>query len=616
MDTERSGIIRRLQSRTMTIEEFNFDALTAPPLYSMFTQSDIDQLYNIATSVRYSGNARKKYQAIDAIMKPRGFVKLSAGTNRVCYKCLENNQIVAKVAADAVGIFDNPREFQNQFKLKPFVTKIFEVDPTGVIAIAERVIPITSREEYSTVANDMYDLISKFIIGKYIMADIGSRYFMNAGTREGFGVVLLDFPYLYELDGNKLYCKCPNPQEESGICGGLLDYDDGFNEIRCTKCGTRYRVRELAKSVSENKILMKGGQTTMKVSASYGNVKVPHATDSEFKPATSSIKKEVGTKPQAGGFKVSAGYTGSKPKITKNEKKGDSDYRQSRGSARGIVKSNANPKTVDGPKITVKTAKDSVMKFESYDAEEHIMIFSDGANSVAINSAELPEDFVQILVENSSDYAALKSVLDDKNKEVTSWSSAYKKLEAENKKLKDAGSKSDDTDLQNTIADLTEQLEKSSDELTDIKAKYEKKIKQLDNALKKEKANSENVSALLAEANTKLESGIQGADYVVVPAEVDADCENSIYELYSTTAPDLTFIEGRVYKMSTFSNVEDDSKDMYIITFPNGNDEYMSDGDGNIIAIDSINGIAINDLFKVESADMEAVEAPVGAAQK
>ena len=35
------------------------------------------------------------------------------------------------------------------------------------------------------------------------MADIGTNFFMNWGIRPGFGPVLLDYPYVYELDGNK-----------------------------------------------------------------------------------------------------------------------------------------------------------------------------------------------------------------------------------------------------------------------------------------------------------------------------------------------------------------------------------------------------------------------------
>jgi len=185
MELNRSSIIERMQSRIITPDEFNFDRLTGPPLYSLFYQHEIDSLYNIATSVRYSGNIHKKYKAIDDIMKPRGFVKLSAGTNRICYRFQEDSSFVSKVAIDAIGINDNPSEFRNQFIFKPFVTKIFETDPSGVISTVERVKPIISREEYLSIASDVYSLITEWFIGEYILADIGSKFFMNVGLRKG-----------------------------------------------------------------------------------------------------------------------------------------------------------------------------------------------------------------------------------------------------------------------------------------------------------------------------------------------------------------------------------------------------------------------------------------------
>ena len=293
---DRNDIISRLSSRVMTKDEFNFERLTAPPLYSFIDQPRIDKLYNIASSVKYSGNARKKYKAMDEIMNPFGFKKLSAGTNRVVYKHLECKSIVMKVAADAVGLGDNPAEYFNQFKLKPFVTKTFEVDPSGVIGEAERVYNIHNREEFLSVAYDYYDLINNFIIGKYIMADIGTRYFMNIGIRSGFGIVLLDYPYLYELDGNKLYCQEPDPNSSTLVCGGIIDYDDGYNHLYCQKCGKRYRAKQLAKCI-ENKIIKveRRNNEMEEIQVFVNGVSVTEAKDEDglLNKPTSSYKKIV-----------------------------------------------------------------------------------------------------------------------------------------------------------------------------------------------------------------------------------------------------------------------------------------------------------------------------------
>lgn len=185
MNDDRNYILDRLKSRTMTIDEFNFDNLKAPPLSMFLSQWDIQELTNIATSLKLSAKPEIRYKMIDDVMKRRGLVKFLSGTNRVTYRHPEFPDILFKVASDAVGMKDNPAEFYNQQLLKPFVTKIFEVAPSGVVAITERVNPITSREEYISVADDVFELITEWLIGEYVLADIGTQFFMNVGIRKG-----------------------------------------------------------------------------------------------------------------------------------------------------------------------------------------------------------------------------------------------------------------------------------------------------------------------------------------------------------------------------------------------------------------------------------------------
>ena len=275
MIDSRSYILDRLKSKAVSIEEFNFDKLTAPPLYSMFSPQDIYELNKIAKSLRYAAKPQVKYQEIDKIMRRRGFVKFIAGTNRVVYRPLENDTFLVKVAADAVGLGDNPREFVNQQIFKPFVTKVFEVSPCGTIGVFERVVPITSREEYLSVAEDVFTMINEWFIGEYVLEDIGTRFFMNIGIRKGFGPVLLDFPYVYKLDGDKLFCNAPNPNNPSGCCEGVIDYDDGYNFLYCTKCGVKYKAKELAEAVKQNNVIVKSeGDIHMKFTCKGGTLNV------------------------------------------------------------------------------------------------------------------------------------------------------------------------------------------------------------------------------------------------------------------------------------------------------------------------------------------------------
>ena len=255
MNDDRNYILDRLRSRSISIDEFNFDNLKAPPLGMFLSQWDIRELYNIATSLKLSAKPDIRYKMIDEVMRRRGLVKFLSGTNRVTYRHPEFPNILFKVASDAVGMKDNPAEFYNQHLLKPFVTKIFEISPCGTVAITERVNPITSREEFISVADDIFELITGWLVGEYVLADFGSTFFMNYGIRKGFGCVLLDYPYLYKLDGNKLYCNKPDHTSPSGKCDGIIDYDSGYNFLHCTKCGAVYKAKELEVKIKNNEII-------------------------------------------------------------------------------------------------------------------------------------------------------------------------------------------------------------------------------------------------------------------------------------------------------------------------------------------------------------------------
>ena len=310
MEITNSNILQRMQSKVVSKPMFDFDTLAARPLLSLLDYSDLDRLYNIASSVRYSGDIHKKLNAIRDVMHNRGFRKLGQGTNRIVYSYFEDPSIVLKIATDKVGMKDNPAEFINQNYLKPFVTKVFEVTPDGVVGEFERVQPITSREEFLSCSDHIFEILN-LITEKYIMADVGARYFMNWGiaqrtdTSNMGGPVLLDFSYLYEPDGGKLMCCAPNPNEPLGICGGWIDYDQGFNELKCLKCGCIYKAKELAKDEENNKIIRKGRKSKMKVKVNYkGNVNAKEinldgqlGNNGAFKTPTNIVRGKVATEP-------------------------------------------------------------------------------------------------------------------------------------------------------------------------------------------------------------------------------------------------------------------------------------------------------------------------------
>ena len=251
-----ADILQILYAKQKTPEEFNFDAMWAPTVFDLIPPFEVDKLRAIATSIKLSSKIDDKYKMIKDIVEPYGFRKLHAGTNRVVYRHLECTNIVMKIAIDDTGMTDNPREFENQQWLKPFVTKTFDVSPCGTVAISERIQPITTKEEFLSISEDIFDLITENIIGEYILEDIGTKFFRNWGIRNGFGPVLLDYPYVFRLDGAKLYCNKDDPSTGE-ICGGEIEYDEGFNFLRCTKCGAMVEAKLLKQDIKQNKICIK-----------------------------------------------------------------------------------------------------------------------------------------------------------------------------------------------------------------------------------------------------------------------------------------------------------------------------------------------------------------------
>ena len=267
--------------------EFEFDNLWIPPMYCYLTQQDIDELRSIATSIRLSSKIEMKYRMIDNIMRNRGFKRFSAGTNRIVYSFSEDDRFLVKIAVDKVGMQDNPMEFQNQFLLKPYVTKMFYTSPCGTVGFVERVLPIKNRAEFKEIADDVFEILMNKVLGEYVVEDIGTKYFMNWGIRISHGPVLLDYPYVYKLDGNKLFCNKLVDHITGQTCDGEIDYDCGFNHLVCTKCGKSYLACNLRDDSIENNIVIKGGNT-MKVSIKKGDQTL----------CTSIASKDVITKPE------------------------------------------------------------------------------------------------------------------------------------------------------------------------------------------------------------------------------------------------------------------------------------------------------------------------------
>lgn len=256
----------------MLTNEFNFDYLRANPLSTYLSIYDINELYRIARDPKLSSSMQKKVKMLDEVLKPRGFKRFSGGTNRMVYRHLEDTSIVIKVAYKEQGFRDNYADYVNQEVLKPYVSKTYEISPYGVVILCERVYPIRSLEEIKDgVWLDIFYLITMKLIGKYVLEDIGTKYFKNYGIRPGFGVVLLDYSYVYEIDPDKLICRQYIPQL-GRICNGEIDYDEGFNRLICPCCGKEYSAKDLAKDADKQYQSYFNNNTTINIIESKGEV--------------------------------------------------------------------------------------------------------------------------------------------------------------------------------------------------------------------------------------------------------------------------------------------------------------------------------------------------------
>ena len=226
-----------------------FDSMRHNPIRAYLSYEDIVAVNMLFTDPEFSTKSKtEKFGILDAILKPRGFVQFHSGTNRVSYRCLYDDSFLLKIGVDSIGVSDNLAENINQHVLKPFVPKVFDVTSCGTIQMAERVQPVRNRQEFYNIGGAVFDILIMNILGKYIIEDFGTDFFMNWGVRVGFGPVLLDFPYVYIADPSKL--RCVEILPNGTFCGGDLEYDDGLNTIVCSRCGKRYAAKELGRRVT------------------------------------------------------------------------------------------------------------------------------------------------------------------------------------------------------------------------------------------------------------------------------------------------------------------------------------------------------------------------------
>lgn len=216
------------------------------PINYYIPNEAIATLYNISVDPKLSSNPIQRFKVQDNLLQQYGFKPLASGTNRRAFYNVKDPEIVLKIASDMIGRSDNISEYQVQSILMPFCTKIFSVDQTGVVSLSERVEPMTEKDYKEIWLDEIFDTLQNFYDLGYMFDDVGLYSFKNLGIRMGFGPVLLDFPYVYKIDWNKLRCERINPHTHEK-CGGRIgyNYSAAMSEIICYKCGIRYTAKSL-----------------------------------------------------------------------------------------------------------------------------------------------------------------------------------------------------------------------------------------------------------------------------------------------------------------------------------------------------------------------------------
>ena len=273
-----------------------FDLMKHAGIYNYFKYEDIILLNELAINPAYTIKSnRSKFWLYDQIIVPRGFTRTHSGTNRIVYSCNSDDSFIIKVGLDKIGVNDNKNEMKNQNILKPFIPKVFDVTECGTVLLMEKVHPILNREEFSMYAESIFNVATYIIEHGYILEDFGTDFFMNWGIRKNFGPVLLDFPYIYRVNKHRL--KCIRRNTDGSICGGKLEYDDGFNYILCKKCGKRYGASTVGSNfnyLDEIKGKLRRTQTmSFKLRITTGNKNVVTETGTTVVPNGSNIINKI-----------------------------------------------------------------------------------------------------------------------------------------------------------------------------------------------------------------------------------------------------------------------------------------------------------------------------------
>ena len=179
---------------------------------------------------------------IKCILRDNGipFEGLGSGTNRMAVLI---DGYAVKIALDKDGMIDNRREILYTKQLQPYVVKVYECVPNGLIAVSEYV-DIFTLSEYHEHQEEMAEILTE-ISTNFLIGDCGitGKNYVNWGTRNNGTICILDFAYIYSVKYNVFKCTCEDE--------GLLKYDNKFVNLICPICGRKYTFGEIRRRITK-----------------------------------------------------------------------------------------------------------------------------------------------------------------------------------------------------------------------------------------------------------------------------------------------------------------------------------------------------------------------------
>lgn len=210
------------------------------------------------------------------------FESLGTGTNRMAVLI---DGYAFKIALDSDGMIDNQREFLYSDKLQPFVIKVYETLPDGLIAVSEYV-EIFQGGDQIIYRNEMAKILEE-VTGKFFVGDVGinDKNYGNWGKRVDGTICMLDFAYIYNVTFKLFVCACDGES--------MLFYDDNYEKLICPRCGRKYSFGEIRQRVTKKKQKEEIGDVRrLGYNISHSIEEVPENREFAPKIVNEKVKKE------------------------------------------------------------------------------------------------------------------------------------------------------------------------------------------------------------------------------------------------------------------------------------------------------------------------------------